>query len=278
MLAHAPIHRNVAPTHGGAVVIHLLHQRMRAQGGGQRGDLFSQTLPLCHGNGGIARIGPLFAQKWGPVDRVLALEVGQHRVNRVFARVHRRAEGLEHVITKGLAQALSRQFVGVQLASARMGSNLLVHQRLGQRRCVLLVVAEFAETDDVKHHVLAEFHAELKRPLHRHDHRLGIVAVDVHHRCLNALDNVGAVQGGAVVARVRGGKTNLVVDDDVHRACRGVTAGLRQGQGFLVDTLTGKRGVAVHQHRQHLAACGVRAAVHAGAHRAFHHRVHDFQV
>ena len=42
--------------------------------------------------------------------------------------------------------------------------------------------------------------------------------------------------------------------------------------------LAGEGGVAVHQHRQHLLALRVGAAVHAGAHRAFDHRVDDLQV
>jgi hypothetical protein len=46
----------------------------------------------------------------------------------------------------------------------------------------------------------------------------------------------------------------------------------------MVHTLAGKRRVAVHQHGQHLLALGVGTAVHAGAHRAFDHRVDDFQV
>ncbi len=73
-------------------------------------------------------------------------------------------------------------------------------------------------------------------------------------------------------------ETDLVVHDDVHCAACGVTTGLGQAQSFLVHALAAESGVTVHQHRQHLATCGVSAAVHAGAHRAFHHRVHDFQV
>ena len=34
----------------------------------------------------------------------------------------------------------------------------------------------------------------------------------------------------------------------------------------------------MHQHRQHLPAFRVASAVHAGAHRALDHRVHDLEV
>ena len=139
-------------------------------------------------------------------------------------------------------------------------------------------MAELAETDDVDHHVLAELHAVFECELRGQHHRLGVVAVDVQHRRLHALDDVGAIQRGAQVTRVRGGKADLVVDDQVHRAAGGVATGLRQRQGFLIDTLTAERGVAVHQHGQYLATGGVAATVHARTHRAFDHRIDNFKV
>ena len=159
-----------------------------------------------------------------------------------------------------------------------MGGDFFVHQRLGERGCVLLVVAEFAKAHDIDHDVHAEFHAVFQRPLHGQDDRLGVVSIDVQNRGFDHLDHVGAIHAGAGVTRVRGGKANLVIDHDMHRAARGVATGLRQRQGFLDHALPGKGRVAVHQHRQHLLALGVATAVHAGAHRAFDHGVDDFQV
>ena len=53
---------------------------------------------------------------------------------------------------------------------------------------------------------------------------------------------------------------------------------MRQRQGFLVDALSPKSRVAVHQHGQHLAALGVTTAVHARTHRTLDHRIDDLQV
>ena len=64
----------------------------------------------------------------------------------------------------------------------------------------------------------------------------------------------------------------------MHGAAGGVTAGLGQRQCFHDHALPGKCRVAMHQHRQHLQTLGVGTAVHAGTHRAFYHRVDDFQV
>jgi hypothetical protein len=145
-------------------------------------------------------------------------------------------------------------------------------------RRVLLVVAQLAEADDVHHHVLAELHAVLQRQLGGQHHGFGIVAVDVQHRRLDHLDDVGAVQRGAHVARVAGGEADLVVDDDVHRAAGGVAAGLRQRQRFLTTPWPAKAASPCTSTGSTCLPLLVAAAVHARAHRAFHHRVDDFQV
>ena len=115
-------------------------------------------------------------------------------------------------------------------------------------------MAEFAEANDVHHHVFMELHAVVQCQLGCQHHSLRIVTIDVQHGGFNHLDYIGAVQRGAAVSRVRGGKANLVVDHDVHRAARGVTTGLCKRQGFLNHTLTGKCRITVHQHWQDLLA------------------------
>lgn len=80
----------------------------------------------------------------------------------MLARIHRSTIGLDHIVTQRFTQALCRQLVGIQLACAGVLANFFVHQRLRQCRRILLVVAQFAKADDVHHHVLAKFHAELK--------------------------------------------------------------------------------------------------------------------
>ena len=97
----------------------------------------------------------------------------------------------------------------------------------------------------------------------------------MQHRRFHHLDDIGAKGAGAHIARVRGGKADLVVDDDVHRAAGGVASGLGQRQGFLIDALAAKGGITVHQHGQHLLALRVRAPVHARTDRALHHGVDD---
>jgi hypothetical protein len=97
-----------------------------------------------------------------------------------------------------------------------MGADLFVHQRLRDRRRVLLVVAEPAEADDVDDDVLVELLPVVHREPRDEHNRLRVIAVHMENRRLDHLDNVRAVDGRPRVTRVRRREADLVVDDDVH--------------------------------------------------------------
>ena len=106
MLTHPPVHAQFPTPHGRTVVIHLLDQRMHVHRLWDGGDALGQALPLGQGDGRVRRVGPLLAEVRQPVDSVLALEVGQHRICGVPAFVQGGAVGLGHVVAEGGAQAL----------------------------------------------------------------------------------------------------------------------------------------------------------------------------
>ncbi len=262
VLAHAPVDIDLATAHRSPIGQHLLDQRMGLEVFRQRGDAFGQPLDLGQRQRGVGRIGPLLAEERRPVDRVLALVVGQHRIGRVLAGVHRGAELLDHLVRTVVRQhALRHQLLAVQAARALVLRDLLVHQRLGQRRRVLLVVTELAEADDVDHDILVELLPVVEHQLGGQHHRLRIVAVDVQHRRLDHLDHVGAVQRRTRVARVAGGEADLVVDHHMHRAAGVVTARLRQRQRLHHHALAGECRVTVHDDRQHRRAARIAAPV-----------------
>ncbi len=154
----------------------------------------------------------------------------------------------------------------------------LVHQRLGDGRLIRFVMPMAAIADQVDHHVLAEGHAEFERqPRDEHD-RLGIISIHVEDRRLHHLRHVGGIGCGAGVHRIGGGETNLVVDDDVHRAADREAAGLRHVEGLHHHALAGEGGIAMDQHRQNAPALAVLTPLLPRAHRAQHYRVHDLQV
>ena len=140
------------------------------------------------------------------------------------------------------------ELLGVELADADPILDLLVHERLGERRLVALVVAVAAVAEHVDHDVLAERLAEVERQLGDVDDGLRILAVDVEDRHLDHLGDVGAVPGRSALAGGRR-EADLVVDDDVDRSAGAIARQLREVQGLGHQPLPGEGRVAVDQHR-----------------------------
>ncbi len=119
--------------------------------------------------------------------------------------------------------------------------------------------------------------AELEREADRADRGFGIVAVHVENRRLHRLRDVGRVHGRAGEAG-RGRETDLVVDDDVHRAADVVARKLGKVERLGDDTLARERGVAVHEHGQHAVVVDVAEPILLGARHALGDRVDRFEV
>jgi len=90
--------------------------------------------------------------------------------------------------------AATDQRLGVELAHGALLLDEVVHQRLGVRRVVALVVTATAVADEVDDDVLLERLAVLEREPGDADARLGVVAVHVEDRRLHHPRDVGAVE------------------------------------------------------------------------------------
>ncbi len=145
--------------------------------------------------------------------------------------------------------ALTDELRLVELANARVGVDLLDHQRLRVRRLVLLVVTEAAVADEVDHDVLAEALTVGHREADGRDRSLRVVGVHVDDRHVESLGEIGRVARRAALARV-GREADLVVRDQVQRAARRVALEAVQVERLGDDPLAGEGGVAVQQHRQ----------------------------
>ncbi|MNB92607.1 hypothetical protein D3C75_397120 [compost metagenome] len=156
--------------------------------------------------------------------------------------------------------------------------DLLVHQGLGRARLVGLVVTVTTVADKLDHHVALEGVAVIQRNLGHQHHGFRVIPVDVQHRCLHRLGDVGTVFGGAQVTLIGGGETDLVVDDDAHSAADAVGTGQGHVEGLGHHTLPRDGGVTVDGDGQHTGAILVTATVHAGTHRADDHGVDDLEV
>src|SRR5438067_2014603 len=113
VLAHAPVEVHLAAAHGGAVGQHFLDQRVQLEVFRHGRDALGQAFQLGQRDGGVGAVGPLLVQERRPVDGVLVLEVGQDRVDRVLAGVHRGAvSGHQSVAVIGANGAPPGQFLG----------------------------------------------------------------------------------------------------------------------------------------------------------------------
>ena len=148
---------------------------------------------------------------------------------------------------------------GEQLAHGRVAGDLLVHQRLRERRLVALVVAVAAVADQIDQEVAAEPRAILPGQARRLEAGDRIVGVDVDDRNLEAAREAARVAGAVGLGRRRG-EPELVVGDDVNRAVGVVAGEARQVQRLGDDALAGERRVAVNQDRQRARAVEPRCA------------------
>ncbi len=279
VLGHAPIERKLALRHQPPVLDDPLHRGMELEVAGNGRDALAEHPQRLDRQPRIVTFVPFDSLVAAPVDLERGFVVGQDRLVGVITAVERLAAGGDHFIAAaGRDHALLCQAVRVELARGRQLRNRLVHQRLGHHRLILLVVPEAPVAHEVHHHVLVERHSVIERDLGHEAHRFGIVAVDVEDRHLQHFRDIGAIERRTCVAQVRARESDLVIDDDVHRAPRAIPPRLGHLEGFHVHALPRERGIAMDQHRQHLVPRVVAAAMLARAHRALDHRVDDFEV
>ncbi len=163
-----------------------------------------------------------------------------------------------HLVDLALGdETLGDQLVGIDLQRGRVRADQPVHDRLGERRLVALVVAEPPVAEHVDDDGLVELLPVLDRHLGAEHHRFRIVAVDVEDRRLDELGHVRRIGRGARIARI-GGEADLVVDDEVERAAGAVAAQAREAEAFRDHALAGEGRVAVDEERQDLRALDAR--------------------
>ncbi len=175
--------------------------------------------------------------------------------------------------------ALGDQFLAVDFQRRGMRSDLLVHQRLGERRLVAFVVAEAPVAEHVDDHRPLELLPVLGRNLGREHHRFRIVAVHVEDQRLDHLGDVGRIGRRARVARI-GGEADLVVDDEMQGAAGAIALQVGETETFRHHALARKCGIAMHEQRQHHGALVGRRVVLVllGAHFAERHWIDNLQM
>ena len=217
-----------------------------------------------------AKAGPAAFQPVG-----LVRLVGLGRLELLFQLC---VEARHHALDIAIGQQpFLHQALGVDLPRGRVGGDLAVHQRLGERRLVGLVVAVPPVAEHVDDDILVELLPELGGDLADVRHRLRVVAVDVEDRRLHRLGQIRRIGRGARELRA-GGEADLVVDDQVDGAAGAIAAQFRQGKAFRHQALAGERRVTVQDDRQDLGAVDIAHLRLLGARLAIDHRVHRLEV
>ncbi len=274
-LAEAPVDLAVA-AHVDSLGKKLFQLGVDAEAGGRVSVRVTDAVNDGHidtGRGGVA-LGLVRGRRLGVRD--------DRRVDRrcvcLGERVLEKREELGlNLVVLGLGDVTTAdERLCVQGANRALGFNEVVHQRLGHRRVVALIVSAATVADEVDDDVVLEFLAVSNCELrHAHD-GLGVIAIDVEDRCLNGLGNVGRVERRARVARQRR-ESDLVVGDDVDGSTGAVTAQLGHLQRLNHNALSRHRRVSVDEDGKNGEGRD-RLEVLLGTNDSFEHAVDGFEV
>ena len=99
MFAHTPIKIQFAATHRSAIGKYFFDQRVHFEISWHGSDANSKSFQFGQRHRRIRRVGPLAIQERHPVNRVLALEIRDDRIDCVASGIHRIAVGLDQIVT-----------------------------------------------------------------------------------------------------------------------------------------------------------------------------------
>jgi len=197
-------------------------------------------------------------------------------------RLHERAlEAVLEIRVRGLVfllrdVAATDESLGEKLPDGALGLDQVVHQRLGHRGVVALVVPAAAVADEVDDDVPLEFLTVGEGELRDPHHGLGVVPVDVEDGRLDGLGDIRRVHRGASVTG-QCGEADLVVDDQMDGAAGAEPAQLGHLERLQDDALAGHGRVAVHEDGEGGEGAD-RLAVLLGAHDALEDAVDGLEV
>ncbi len=275
----SPIHGQGASRHLAPVVDDTFHARMKTKILRKPVHHLGQLAHTLRRQRGLGRLIPVPLAEVVPLHGELVADHAGPFADNVAPLIQALAIGLDHGAgIRGRQNTHLAQMLGIQGATGGQLLDMLVHQGLGDRRLVGLVVTLAAIAHQVDHHVLVELHAIFQRQPGDEQHRLGVIRIHMENGRLHHLGHVGAVHRRPRIPGIAGGESHLIVDHDVHRAPHAVTPRLGHIEHLHHHTLAGEGCIAVDQHGQHPIPRAVPSAILARTHRAQHHRVDNLEV
>ena len=209
--------------------------------------LHSDILELLHRIGSVGKLWPVLLPDLLPIQQIFSDLQGRSVFGIFESLLKQLVEFLVELLGLIFAQLpFAHQLLAVDLPHGGMVLNLLVQSGLGECGFVTLVVPVLAVANQVDHHILSEFLAIFECQFHGMNGLLRAVAVDVKDGCKNHLGQVGSILGGTAIFR-KGGKPDLVVDDDMYGSAGLVGVKLRHIQRFSHHTLAREGRIPVYQ-------------------------------
>lgn len=117
-----------------------------------------------------------------------------------------------------------------------MGSDILIHDRLGEGRLVQFIVPPSPIRNHVDDDIFSELVSVFKRDRHCVQYIFRIISINVNNRSTNHFPYVGCIDGRTSI--LGGGRiTDLIVDDDVNATTRGEVRQIGESKCFCYNSL-----------------------------------------
>src|SRR5690606_6637298 len=129
----------------------------------------------------------------------------------------------------------------------------------------------------IDENVFAELLSELHRKVSGKSNRFSVITIDVQHRRIDNLGDVGTIDARTRVIVVCG-EPYLIVDHKVDRTTSGVTLKSRHLYDLVNNTLSCDSSVTMDQHCHRVAEAAVIFVVNLATGIADHQRVDRFEV
>src|SRR5437660_7462231 len=167
--------------------------------------------------------------------------------------------------------------IRVDLPEWRVILNLFVKQGLGDGRIVHLTVAMPAVADEINHNVSAELIAKFSSQAGDADDGINVFGVDMEYGDRLAPSDAGC-EARRMLLGVTGREAEKIVDHDVNRAAHGVSRKIGVVHGFGENSLTGERGIAMHQQWKVFLASAFACAILLAARACSRHMLAGFHM
>lgn len=144
--------------------------------------------------------------------------------------------------------AFTEELVDVDIDLGLVVLDALVHEGLGERGLIRLVMSVLSVADEINDDVVLELGAPVSGKLANEGDGLNIIGVDVEDGGVDGLGNIGTVGSRSGEAGI-GGETNLVVDNQVDGTTSGEGRKRVESETLVDDTLGGKGSITVKEDR-----------------------------